>query len=155
MKLSDYKSKVKQPDESKEKTSEPATTAAAPDKTTSRDPKYQRKVAVILVISHIFFAISITIWHLHLYILKPNGFGYIIYLLEIPGAIVMYLLGQTQNIESVIPYIAAFLINTIFYGIIGYFLGRIFQTYGWDKEIDLLWKLESEVYEESPEPKKP
>lgn len=155
MKLSDIKSKVKQHGESKEKTSESSPVAVAPDTTASRDPKYLRKVIFILVISHIFFAISITIWHLHPYILKPSGFGCIIYLLELPGAIIIYLLGQTQNIESVVPYIAAFLINTIFYGVIGYFLGRIFQIYEWDKEIPLLWKLESEVYENITEPKEP
>ena len=152
MKLSDIKKKARQLEESKQKTSSPA--VSSPDKAIKHNPKYPRKVALALVIFHILFAISITIWHLHIYILRPNSFGCIIYLLEFPGAIILKILEQTQNIESVIIYIIAFFINTVFYGFLGYFLGRIFQKYGWDKEIRTLCKLETEVYEEEIESNK-
>jgi len=152
MKLSDIKNKAKPLKGPKQKTS--ASAVSLPDTAVKHDPAYPRKVASILVISHILFAISITIWHLHIYILKPNSFGYIVYLLEFPGAIILKILNQTQNIESVTVYIIAFVINTIFYGFLGYLLGRIFQKYGWDNEIRMLWKLEAEVYEETTEPKK-
>ncbi|MFH1229896.1 MAG: hypothetical protein V1709_00210 [Planctomycetota bacterium] len=144
MKLSDIRNKAKHTEESKQKTSAPA--VGLPDTTAKHDSKYPRKVASILVISHILFAISITIWHLHIYILKPHSFGYIVYLLELPGAVILDILGQAQNTESVIIYITAFLINTISYGFLGYLLGRIFQKFGWDKELGMLCQLETEVY---------
>lgn len=148
--------RTKQSEESKQTPSTPnAAAAISPATAKKHDPKYPRKVALILVIFHILFAISITIWNLHIYILRPNSFGCIVYLLEFPGAIILKILNQTQNTESVIIYIIAFFINTVFYGFFGYLLGRIFQKYGWDKEIRTLCKLETEVYyEEDIEPKK-
>ncbi|MFH0888090.1 MAG: hypothetical protein V1871_02650 [Planctomycetota bacterium] len=150
MNLSDIRKKRKQLEDAKKKTLSAA--VSSPAKAIKHDPKYPRKVALALVIFHVIFAISITIWHLHIYILKPNSFGCIVYLLELPGAIILKILGQNQNIESVIIYIIAFFINTVFYGFLGYFLGRIFQKYGWDKEIRTLCKLETEVYEKEIEP---
>jgi hypothetical protein len=151
MKLSDIKKKAPLPTEPEKKTPDPA--AASPVAAVKHDPKYPKKIALILIISHVIFALCITIWNFHIYILKPNSFGYMVYLLELPAAIIMKILNQTQNTESVVIYLAAFFINTIFYGFLGYLLGRVFQKYGWDKEIDLLSKMEAEAYEEKVEPK--
>jgi hypothetical protein len=146
MKLSDIKKKAPLATEPEKKTPNLAPDSSAP--AIKRDSKYPKKIALTLIISHVIFALCITIWNFHIYILKPNSFGYVVYLLELPAAIIMKILNQTQNTESVVIYLAAFLINTIFYGFLGYLLGRVFQKYGWDNEIKLLSKLETEAYEE-------
>lgn len=148
MKSSLYKTKIKQPLTPKKDI--PEKEPPSPESLRSR---YPRRVGFIWLICHIIFAVVITLWYLHPYIFNPSGFGYIIYILEFPGAIMVVLVGQAQDIESAGPYIAAFFINSIFYGFVGYFVGYIFQTYGWDKEAHRLWKLESEVYEETTQPK--
>ncbi|MDI6732962.1 MAG: hypothetical protein QME51_01990 [Planctomycetota bacterium] len=112
------------------------------------DPKYPMRVAVVVVVCHLIFALIISAWHLHPYILNPNGFGYLIYILELPAALLIKLLGDIEDINIVLLYVGAFLINTVFYGFLGYLFGYIAQTYEWNKEINRLPQLEAEVYEE-------
>jgi hypothetical protein len=113
------------------------------------DPHYKREVAIVFTVSHIIFVLIISAWHLHPYIFNPSGFGYLIYLFEIPASLVIGLIGLTPEKEPVLPYFGAFFINTIIYGFIGYLLGQVFQTYEIDKELERLSKSEEEVYEEN------
>lgn len=131
------------------KVTEKVTTAPeAPQEAGQIDPKYTRRIATIFIVAHIIFAVILSLWYFHRYILEPVGFGYIVYILELPGAVIVYLVGQSQNLESAIPYLAAFIINTIFYGFIGYLLGIFSQKYKWNDEINRLLKMEAEVYED-------
>src|SRR3989339_449552 len=112
--------------------------------------KYPKKVAIAFAVFHVIFAVVISIWNFHPYIIKPSGLGYFVYILELPSAIIVGILGGTQSgISPVILYIGAFLINTVFYGFFGYLVGYVLLTYGWDKEVNRLCKLETEVYEET------
>ena len=112
--------------------------------------KYPKKVAIAFAVFHVIFALVISIWNFHPYIIKPSGLGYFVYILELPSAIIVGILGGTQSgISPVILYIGAFLINTVFYGFFGYLVGYVLLTYGWDKEVNRLCKLETEVYEET------
>ncbi|MBI5779843.1 MAG: hypothetical protein HZA49_10395 [Planctomycetes bacterium] len=113
--------------------------------------KYPKKMAVVFSVCHVIFAIIISLWNFHPYIITPNGLGYFVYMLELPSAIIVGILGgANSNISPVILYIGAFLINTVFYGFFGYLIGYVLLTYGWDKEINRLCKLETEAYEETP-----
>lgn len=113
--------------------------------------KYPKNVAIVFTVYHIIFAVVISIWNFHPYIIEPSGLGYFVYILELPSAIIVGILGGANSgISPMILYIGAFLINTVFYGFFGYLIGYVLQTYGWDKEINRLCKLESEAYEETP-----
>jgi hypothetical protein len=112
--------------------------------------KYPKKVAIAFAVFHVIFALVISIWNFHPYIINPSGLGYFVYILELPSAIIVGILGGTQSgISPEILYIGAFLINTVFYGFFGYLVGYVLLTYGWDKEVNRLCKLETEVYEET------
>lgn len=127
--------------------------AAPPAKPENPDVKYAKQVAIAFGVVHIIFAIFISVWYFHRYILNPIGFGYIIYILEFPGAIVVSLLGMAKDAESATPYIIAFVINTAFYGLIGYLLGILFHKKKWNEEVSRLFKLEPEAYEDVAAPK--
>lgn len=100
--------------------------------------KYFMKVAIIFGVVHIIFASIISIWGFHISIFKPTGADWIVRLAELPGYGLVALIGQSDNIESALPYIVAFVLNTIFYGGIGYVAGYFFKTYHFDEEINTL-----------------
>lgn len=110
--------------------------------------KYPKKVAIIFAVCHVIFAVIISIWNFHTYIISPSGLGYFVYILELPSALILVLMGDVQ-IDPAILYIGAFLINTVFYAVLGYLAGYVMMTYGWDQEVHRLCKLEQEVYEEN------
>lgn len=112
--------------------------------------KYPKQVAIAAAVTHVVLAIIISAWYLHPYIIKPSGFGYIIYILEIPGALVASVTGLAKDAESSTPYYVAFFVTTVIYGGLGYLVGYFLQTYGWDKEVNRLCNLETEVYNEPP-----
>jgi len=128
-----------------------AAKSAAPVDVMAPPSKYPKHVAIAFAVFHVVFAIIISIWNFHLYIVTPSGLGYFVYIMELPSAIILSILGGTQSgISPTILYIGAFLINTVFYGFFGYLIGYVLLTYGWDKEVNRLCKLEPEVYEEIP-----
>ncbi|MEW6027310.1 MAG: hypothetical protein AB1599_08455 [Planctomycetota bacterium] len=150
MKPSSFKSRlpksnvVPKPEDAKETKPDAAAGSVAPPS------KYPRNVGIVFAVWHAVFAIIISIWNFHPYIIKPSGLGYFVYILELPSAIIVGILGGEQSgISPLILYIGAFLINTVFYGFFGYLIGYVLLTYGWDKEINRLCKLETEVYEEN------
>mgnify|MGYP001588880931 FL=1 len=129
------------------KESKPAAVAGP----TAPPSKYPKNVAIVFTVYHVIFAVVITIWNFHPYIIKPSGLGYFVYILELPSAIIVGILGGEQSgISPEILYSGAFIINTVFYGFFGYLIGYVLLTYGWDKEVNRLCKLETEVYEETP-----
>ena len=151
MKSASFKSKlpkpksVVKPKEVQEIKPEQVAGAAAPHS------KYPKNVAIVFAVWHVIFALIITIWNFHLYIIKPSGLGYFVYILELPSAIIAGILGGANSgISPVILYIGVFLINTVFYGVFGYLIGYVLLTYGWDKEVNRLCKLETEAYDERP-----
>jgi hypothetical protein len=108
---------------------------------------YPMKTAVVFGVVHVVFALIITIWGLSLRILQPHNVQWIIRMLEIPGALFVGLIGQAENIDSFLPYLIAYLINTLIYSGIGYGVGMLIIKYRIDVPLKTIFHLEEEAYQ--------
>ncbi|MFH1227726.1 MAG: hypothetical protein V1701_07470 [Planctomycetota bacterium] len=108
---------------------------------------YPMKTAVVFGVVHVVFVLIITIWGLSLSILQPHNVQWIIRMLEIPGALFVSLIGQAENIDSFLPYLIAYLINTLIYAGIGYGVGIIIIKYRIDVQLKTILHLEEEAYQ--------
>ncbi|MFA5793664.1 MAG: hypothetical protein WC980_01140 [Candidatus Brocadiia bacterium] len=108
---------------------------------------YPMKTAITFGVLHVIFALSVTVWNFNLSILQPNSADWIIRLLEIPGALFVSLIGQADNVNSFLPYLIVYLINTLIYAAIGYGVGILIIKYKIDEELKTILHLEEEAYQ--------
>lgn len=107
---------------------------------------FPRQVTIFCIILHTCFFAVITIWGFHTSILAPHSADWMFRLLEMPGALLVDVIGQSAEVDSVLPYAVIFIVGTIFYAVVGYGLGKLLRRYRIDEDIYDLLHLEEEAY---------
>lgn len=113
--------------------------------TTSKD--YKIYGAIALLLGHVVFVILILTWSLEKSIFSSSGGNFILFFIELPGVLLTRLFGMAKDLESTFPFAVAFIINTIFYGLVGFGLGALFQKLNWIDEVRNLFLTEEEIME--------
>lgn len=111
---------------------------------TSRN--YKIYCAIVFAIAHVILVIFILTWSLHKAAFSYSGGNFILFMMELPGVLIAKIFGLAGNLESALPFIIAFILNTIAYAAIGYGLGAFFQKRNWIEEIQDLLLTEEEIW---------
>ena len=113
---------------------------------TPEEKKFPFRLAIVFVISHVIFAILISLWGFHISIFQPHSADVLLYIMELPGVELAKGIDYA-NIEEEISFILAFFVNTIFYALVGFALGHVALYFQVKEDIDELFLTEAEIKE--------
>lgn len=92
---------------------------------------YPLRGSLIFVIAHVLLVSFVIVWGFEKNMFSGQGFYFLLYLIELPGIMLTKIIGEAENLDVIAPYAIAFFVNTLFYGVVGYGVGYLFQRMGW------------------------
>lgn len=105
---------------------------------------FPMQVAIASGVLHICFFVIVVVAGFSPAILAPHSADWLLRLAELPGALLVDLIGQGQNIDSFIPYTIVFVINTFFYAVVGLGIGHLLVRFKAEEEVKALLNMEEE-----------